>query len=234
MMNENEERTTHPSYGMIGIYRHHTGGNRHLFGSDLPNHFNTLVIRVKRAERISDECGERVRGLQEIVEVEMSAAQFAELITTPNTGDGVPCTLRCVGRERQAEPIQSETKLDRQRRKVEERAKDFLKSVEAEFAEIDSIVDKRGTMTVKERERIGAQLQRIQMELRSNMPFLVETFQEACEGLVASAKAEIDAALTTAVHKAGFEALAARRDATLAIDTTEVWPHQIGPADIVE
>lgn len=209
-MNNEEERTTHPSFGVVGIYRTSGSGGRRLFGSELPDHFNTIRIKVKRAERIATDTGECVRGKEQLIEIEMSAAQFAELITTPNTGDGVPCTLRYVGHKQQPEEPKTETKLNRQRRLVEDRAQRFMQKVGAEFTEVRGLVDKRGALTVKERERIAGLLYWIRQELTDNMPFLVETFKESCDKLVTTAKAEIDAALTATVQRAGFEALAER------------------------
>lgn len=49
---------------------------------------------------ISSETGERIWGgaNEQLIEFEMSAAQFAELITTPNTGEGPACgKLGCQG-----------------------------------------------------------------------------------------------------------------------------------------
>ena len=85
-------RECHPAFGMIGIFR--TSGQRHLFGSPLERHNGYVTLRVRHAERFSSGHGsDSFFGRSQIINVVLSEAQFAQLITNWNQGEGVPCTL---------------------------------------------------------------------------------------------------------------------------------------------
>lgn len=89
-MNSNREK--HKSWGMVGFY-HNFGSGRELFGSDVTNH-NTIRLTVKHAVKHRELGRDWTMGDDIICEVELSALQFAELLTNMNMGDGVPCTIK--------------------------------------------------------------------------------------------------------------------------------------------
>ena len=88
----NKEREKDKSWGMVGFYRNY-GSGRELFGSDVTNH-NTIRLTVKHAIKHRELGRDWTMGDDIICEVELSALQFAELLTNMNMGDGVPCTIR--------------------------------------------------------------------------------------------------------------------------------------------
>ena len=81
----------HPSLGMISWGRS-SGKDISLFGSEL-NHDHLIHITVSGASRVRDLNKDRYHDEDVVVDLHMSAAQFSEFITTPNT-TGVPCTIR--------------------------------------------------------------------------------------------------------------------------------------------
>ena len=82
----------HPAFGTIGVFR--TSGQRHLFGSPLQRHQGYVTIRVNHAEKVRSGRGYYwYFARKNIIEVALSEAQFAQLITSWNVGEGVPCTL---------------------------------------------------------------------------------------------------------------------------------------------
>lgn len=83
----------HESYGMVSINRTSSGGT-YLFGSIMNHHsFITLTIKHAKVRRHLAQDWYSADSLP-IVEIELSHTQFAELITSPGIGDGVPCTIR--------------------------------------------------------------------------------------------------------------------------------------------
>jgi len=101
------ERTQekHESYGLVGFSRttHGGGGDgANLFGCSI-KHNHTIVLKIKRATKERSLHDDRYYGGETLIEVEMSPNQFAEAITSMNIGDGMPCTIRYVGRQRMAE-----------------------------------------------------------------------------------------------------------------------------------
>ena len=89
---EDNNREKHPSFGMVGFSRI-SCGNQRLFGSSI-EHDTMIALRVHTAYRTESFGYEHVYADEDIVEVMLSPAQFSELLTTMNIGDGVPCTIR--------------------------------------------------------------------------------------------------------------------------------------------
>jgi hypothetical protein len=87
-----ETREKHPSYVQVEICRTQgCGGN--FYGTEIhPQHFITL--KIYESEKVTDEIlGERYYTHKNIVEIKMTAIQFAEMITTMNMFGGTPATL---------------------------------------------------------------------------------------------------------------------------------------------
>ena len=94
---ENEEIYNHPAFGMVGFYHTH-GGKEVLFGSSI-EHNNTVVLELKHGYSRRGLHNDYFYGKGLIARVEMSFSQFAELISSPNNGSGVPCTIRYIEKE---------------------------------------------------------------------------------------------------------------------------------------
>lgn len=105
--------STHGSYGVAMLSR--TAG-RHLVGSvtdDNPTAIRVAVYRGTRYERgLSGDESWAHTGLP-LVEFVMTLGQFGELIMTPDMGVNVPCTLRQVNGERQPEPPEHDSPIER-------------------------------------------------------------------------------------------------------------------------
>lgn len=86
-----KEYEKHDSWGMVGIYHQHHGG-RELFGSDVVNH-NTICLKIKTAQCSRELGRDWIMGDKTLIEISLSANQFADLLTNANMGDGVPCTI---------------------------------------------------------------------------------------------------------------------------------------------
>ena len=94
----------HPSFGMLSFSRAH-GGHSNLFGSSI-QHRDTIHMVLKEGTVSRDLNEDWYLGGPEIVEVEMSQSQFAELITSMNMGSGVPCTIKFIkGKDVSLNPI---------------------------------------------------------------------------------------------------------------------------------
>jgi hypothetical protein len=80
----------HPAYGQIVAHR--VTGRRELYASEF-NHSGFIRITVRRSTRTRDLATNWYHGGQELIELDMSYAQWLEFITTMNMGTGTPCTL---------------------------------------------------------------------------------------------------------------------------------------------
>lgn len=84
----------HESWGVIGLYHQYHGG-RELFGSDVTNH-STICLKIKTAQCSRELGRDWIMGDETLIEVSLSANQFADMLTNTNIGDGVPCTIEYV------------------------------------------------------------------------------------------------------------------------------------------
>lgn len=209
-MSTKEETFRHPSYAMIGFSRV-SGNPGPLFGSQVTNHHTFMRLRIHHAERrhhLNSDwfSATHAPGDQSlIVEVDLSAVQFAELLTCPNIGDGVPCTLRYL---EGAPPIEAAPEVVSP---MEEVRDDFRRSAEhlaslvrVHHEEMKKLLPK---LTKKEREEAERRMAMIEQEIRSNMPFVEQCFREVTEKSVAAAKAEVDAFVTHTMMTMGTQAL---------------------------
>jgi ElaB/YqjD/DUF883 family membrane-anchored ribosome-binding protein len=205
-MSDKEEVFTHESYGMVGLSR--CTGRVRLFGSAIPYHDHFIALRVHRAERTHHLSRDwyRAKSLTPIVEVFISAAQFADMITSMNMSEGIPCTLRRVQGQQMEEPPDLETEAE----KVQTDFKDDIKKVAVELKaarnEVEELLSKK-SLNKGDRAQIQDKFDRILQHIQSNVPFVLESFQEATEKVVTHAKAEVEAFTTTRIMAAGIKAI---------------------------
>jgi hypothetical protein len=176
-----ESVESHPAYAVIGITRWQGSGHR-LFGSDF-THRVGLTLTIKRAEKYRSLSNDWYHGREELIEVNMSEAQWATLVSAVGQGEGVPCTIEHLGRERVS--IIPEPK--------ETRVKQFGDEMKRRFDGIrETIANLRQRITEgkggKESLRM---LDSIEQAAVSNTTFTAEQFDRHMEKTVEKAKAEI-------------------------------------------
>jgi hypothetical protein len=197
------DMVTHPSYGLLSIHRVQ-GGDQTLFGSSLL-HQNRLSIKIHEASFHRDLNHTWYSDDTEIIEIEMSPAQFAEAITTPNMGIGTPCTIRRLHGKRVADCPHND-----ERRQVLDEFKEDMQKLAAEVDKLRvnaaTILEKKN-ITKGDREALLGIFSKLECQIGSNIPFVHESFHEATDKTVTQAKLEIEAFYTSAMMSAGREAL---------------------------
>lgn len=211
MLPDDEFEREHPSYGVLRISRTNGGGGAlRLFGSPLATHYGTIRLTVSKATWIHGLHHDRYHGsmANEFIEIEMSAAQFADAITSLNMGSGTPCTVRYVNGERVPDPPDYATEAEHIRDnfknsldKYKEKAHTYRKKIE----------ELTGKLSQKAKDEIKIALDVMEQQLSSNVPFVVKQFQEATTRITTAAKAEVDAFVTGVVRAAGLQSIAEGR-----------------------
>lgn len=211
----NDEAEIHESYGVLSFSRVTTSPPASLFGSSI-KHGNIIQMTVKTAERRRDYQRDWIMGKERLIEVSMSASQFADVITSMNIGDGVPVTIEYVKgdvwdekkRQYRANPPEMDFKT---------KAQGELKAEMGEIAErIDElskdakeILERKGKpISASEKEKLLKDLLYLAQEVRSNIPFAHECFTRAVEKTVTEAKSEVDATYQTVRERLGDKAIA--------------------------
>lgn len=227
---DEEQEFEHPSYVMVGLFRSE-GNIGRLFGSALDKHHTSITLRVAQATR-KHSLGRdwyHAKSLLPLIEVELSAAQFAEMITSMNVGSGVPGTLRSLNGERTG-PVPEEHSLE-----VEEVRKQFArdvasvaKGVEDMEKRVADLLDKK-SLSKEDKKEILSQFASFRQHVRSNSPFMVEQFERAAEKVVTHAKAEVDAFITHNVVAEGIRSLAEKAAVRAPELPAHGGPDQEGP-----
>lgn len=204
---DNEIVERHPSYATIRIHRTQ-GGNARLFGSPIRDHQHTIRISVAAAERIHSLGCDRYyeHGGLPIMQVEMTAAQFAELITTVNS-DSVPCTLRIRDRVRVEDPPDDvKVEADLVREKFAADVKDALTKLRPAMAAVEAILAKK-SLTNADRTAARRGLEQFERLISDMAPFMLDQFEEATQRITTAAKIEVDAFMTSVIVAAGLKAI---------------------------
>jgi len=206
---EKEEELRHESYGSIHFSRRQGDPGR-LFGSALNGHGSYITLCISRSTLIRNDLHDRTysggfRG--DLIEVDMSAAQFAELLTTMNIGNGVPCTISHVNGKAMERPPEIPHETERVRSGFKDKMKTLADDAQKALGEIKKLFEEKKNLTKEDRKIVIGFLEKVVMELGANSPFVLKMFEEATQKVTNAAKAEIDAFVTTNVVNAGLKAL---------------------------
>jgi hypothetical protein len=210
MLPDDEFEREHPSYGILHISRTSGGTSAiRLFGSPLATHYGTIRLTISKGKWIHGLHHDRYFGMnKDFIEIEMSAAQFADAITSLNMGSGTPCTIRYVGGERVPSPPDHATEAEHIRDNFEESLGKYAEKAHTYRKKIEELTAKLST---KAREEIRVALDVMEQQLTSNVPFVVKQFQEATTRVTTAAKAEVEAFVTGVVRAAGLQSIAEGR-----------------------
>lgn len=199
---------THESFGMIQFSRV-SGSAARLFGSAIEHHQHFIRLYIRRGERIMSSLGyERYTetGRVPIVEIDLSAAQFAEAITCMNVGSGVPCTIRGVEGSRMDEVPEMESEVRLIDSNFRERTEEMTVAAKKHLAEIDAILAASSAKKT-DKEKIRTAIWTWERHVRDSAPFMLKQFREAIESHSAKAKTEIESFVVSVVHKLGMKSV---------------------------
>lgn len=207
------EEETHESYGMIGFTRVTIGGYgggqfQNFFGSDLDNHMSCMRLRISTGVRRRGTGQHWFHERDRIIDVDMTSAQFAELLTTANVGSGVPCTIRWLNGKSVAFPPAAKTSASKSQEEFEEKVEEIAKDAKGLVERLNALLEPRSSLTKASVREIAHDLTMVVQAIEKNLPFSLTTFREAIQDVVQEAKAEVDAFVSNAVVTAGVEALA--------------------------
>jgi hypothetical protein len=212
------KREDHPSYGMIGISRFTCTPPMNLFGSSVKHHA-AISLRINKAHKRRSLSADRYFTDDTLVEITLSAAQFAEMVATPNVGDGIPCTLDylnpkmstlAVGKISPC-PEENERQMvhDDFKREMRNLA-DGLKDLVAQAAALHE----KPSVTKGDREAFVKLADTLKCKIENSLPFIHAQFTEATERTVADAKANLEAFVGNLSRSLGDSQLKAQLQGT--------------------
>lgn len=204
----------HPSYGIVSLSVTQTNGT-HLYGSDL-NHQSYMHFTVSLGEQQrgseSDIHYSKAYGLGKspvIVEFAMSMSQYVSLITTPNTGSGVPCTLKRYRSNDMVSPPMATRPApfhERLADDVDAAAAKEVDKLKETLRFVEELVEK-GKAGKKEIAELQRMLSSQIANLPDNLAFSVTLAKEAVDKTVERGKTELEAAMVNSMIRLGVQTI---------------------------
>lgn len=211
---EEETKEVHPSYGQLEISRCSSNKRVPLYGTSNQCH-ETIRLTINKSEIRRNLSRFWYYASEPIIEVEMSPAQFAEAITSLNRGGGTPVTITKYNQKRIPEPPHTDER-DLFDKEFAETVKDTMTITDELIEEADSILNQK-TVSKASLKELRCKLEAIQREVKSNMPFMAQSFNEHLNKSVSSAKIELDSFIDSKIRAAGISALTREKAPALNI-----------------
>ena len=202
-MTERETIQKHPSYGLLKIARTH-GGNGNLFGSSIKQHEKIELTVTHASVRRSLSDDSFMTEGRPIIEIAMSPTQFAEAITSLNQGLGVPCTILHENGKR-VEECDFTNKRNQFENEMKEHMKELNRKLKKLTESAEDILTNKKSVGKADRENILNQIAMLRQEIHSNVPFMLEQFNEQMDKTVTEAKMEVDSYTQRKVHEFGLQ-----------------------------
>lgn len=202
-MEKIDEVKTHPSFGMVGISRRSSSGANPLFGSNI-QHQHTITLTIKRAENNRHLNNDWFHGKEQLIEIEMSGSQFAELITSFNMGDGVPCTIRQFNHQNYPDPPY-ENPIDIFQKEFSSNMKNLSKECQSLIEDCVKLLKEKPSIGKGDRDFIMSSINSLMQHIQSNIPFVSQQFIESMDKTVSQAKTEIETFVTNRIASLGID-----------------------------
>lgn len=174
---------THPAFAQISVGR--ITGNVNLYGSDL-SHRHAIHLTIARSKMERSLSSDRHFEQEELIELYLSEHDWATLLSSMNVGGGVPCTLRHV----MGKPMPEIPPPPSRRQQFKQEAEETVRDAFAQLNRLGEQLDELN-ISAKARAALSQSLRMAKQELQSNLPFVLECFDEHMEKTVAAGKQEL-------------------------------------------
>lgn len=206
----------HPSFGMLSFNRTH-GGHSNLFGSSI-QHNDTIHMVLREGVVTRGLNDDWYVGEDEILEVEMSQSQFAELITSMNVGTGTPCTikyLRGKGRINEADFINKRQQITNE---FKECMNERMSDAKEFYDEVKELFTTKKSIGKCDREMILRRLANVTQGMESSSKFIFDQFQNQIDKTITEAKGEIEAFAQNKINAIAQQALVEQKEDILKLE----------------
>lgn len=199
------KREAHKTFAQVGFSRIQSSGGQRFYGSDIPV-TNYITLEIKTSEKESTLTSEHYFAKDSIIRVNLTNNQFAEMITSMNRGDGVPCTIESIQGEHFEKYEFDENRKEYTQREFKDKMIRFSKTIAENQSELKRMISK-GRLNKTEIETINSRMAKLTQDLESNIPYFASCFQETMDKVVIEAKTELENVITTKVQQLGLHEL---------------------------
>lgn len=198
-----EQEYKHPSFGNIQLTRR-SGGNKTVFGSGA-KYRTTVVLKISTAYYTRKLSYDWIAPAKNLVEVEMSEAQFAQFIMSSGVGEGTPCTIKYItGQEIEDCP---EIEMCQQLHTELDSALKGLQDVMSELKAVVKELSDKPRLTKEDKERLNRVIDTAKRAVDGDLQFIQEQFDEAMDKSVNAAEIEAEAYVANIRNQAGMLAI---------------------------
>lgn len=193
---------SHPAFGVAVLTRGSNAPGAVLFQSDV-THQHSLTLSIRRATRARDLKHDWVHPREELIEIEMSEAQWGALVSSVGMGSGVPVTIRTTESERLVPGLPYQPRLAASVREAREAVAEITTEIDAALAELEHAIESK-TGVKEVRDRLRTLRARVD-NAPANAVFAIKSLNETAEKVVAQAKSDIEIHVMRASQLAGLE-----------------------------
>jgi len=186
---------THPGFGMIKANRVSSSGGVSLFDSEI-KHQHFVSITLSGATRKRELNRDWIYERDQIIEVWLSEAQWAQLVSSMNAG-GTPMTIHRDATGALVPEIPFEPRLGLSRQEVHDTVAKLLDDIKKKLAHVEEKPSKANITA----------LHHAVANAVANADYAVKTMDEHTEKSVAKARADIEAIVANAVLRGANLAL---------------------------
>ena len=202
-----KEYERHDSWGMVGIYHQHHGG-RELFGSDVTNH-NTICLKIKTAQCARDLGRDWIMGDKTLIEISLSANQFADLLTNTNVGDGVPCTIEYTVDKGVIEYKPQKPKLEIIEEERDELAEKTVSDLESSIAMVKELIANKKLSKSAGEELLSKMGGAYSSLVGGSKEFFKKQAKQEVDDMVTEAKRQVQSYVDNKIYSTGLNMLQA-------------------------
>lgn len=196
------EREEHPAYGVLNFSRISTTPGAVLFDSDI-RHREFVRLTVRTAERERGLGSDWIHGGREVIEVDMSLAQFAQAVSSFGDGSGTPITIRGTETNANIDGLVFSPRMAVSMAEVRGSAALAFADIEAAQAAVDALPKDAKTA---ERKAAASRLRTAIEHASGKVDFATKNLDRHVEKVVTRAKADIEAMVTRKAEALGLSA----------------------------
>lgn len=198
---------THPAFGMAHVNRVSSTRGQSMFDSEI-EHTHFVSLTINRATRSRELNRDWIYERDNLIEINMSEAQWAQLVSSMNSS-GTPVTLAWTKEEGYIPRIPFAPRLALSREEVHTAATKAYEKVNAAFTEVEAKPTKANLRALKTALEHAI----------SGVDYATKTLDEHTENTVAKARADIEAIIANANLRGVNLALPKNLDGAPEIET---------------
>lgn len=181
----------HPAFGQISASRVQIGGDGvYLYGSDF-GHNAAIKVEVKRSQLERSLNSDNYYNKAEIVHLYLSENQWATLVSSLNSGSGVPCTLTWNETDKGIPGIPATDRVPQFKKEMKETTQEAL----SRLAKLEEMIAGL-SLSKKANKELSDQIRMTKMSIDSSIHFVQEQFDEHMETTVEKAMQEFHGWMT--------------------------------------